>query len=96
MSKDRSHRLGAATLLRGFFQMRQRLFGMPCRCFSVLFLSFADRRLEMRNALLRVRIGFRLLGRVGMVESGFGMGDDAIRLALLRWLSFVWLIASAK
>ena len=63
--------------------MRQSLFGMLCSSGGMFLLALTDGRLEMRNAFLGVRIGFRLLGRLGMFKRGFSVGDEHVRASLL-------------
>lgn len=67
-------------------QMRQSLFGVLRRGFRVLFLALVDRRLEVSDAFLGMRIGLRLLGGLSVGQRNFCMGREHIRMSLLAMI----------
>ncbi len=54
------------------FEVRQSLLGVLGRRFIVLFLALANGGLEVCDALLRVRIGLRLFGRLERISRPSG------------------------
>ncbi len=64
-------------------EMRQSFFGVLRRDFCMAFLTVLYRCIEMNNAFLDMFAVFGCLGRFGVVQGGFGVCHQHVRVTLL-------------
>lgn len=66
--------------------MRQSFFSVLCRDIRMALLAVVNGRSEVSDAFFGMRIVLCLLGRLSMLERGFGMRYEHIRMALFTMI----------
>jgi len=93
--KDRSRPVEAGLhLFGGGFQMRQSFFGVAGGGFRIFLLALGNRGFQMRDTFLRVRIGFRLFRRFGVLKASFGVSDKHVGVAHFAMLNGFFRVAN--